>query len=56
MPVNVNEIESDVIPEPEPPASGGGHEPDWKTVSKMREMYGRLRRDMWRTTAEGFDD
>jgi hypothetical protein len=57
MPVNVNEIVSNVVPEPESTDSqSGGPEPDWKQAERTREMDTRLFRDRWRTAAEAFDD
>jgi hypothetical protein len=56
MPVNVGEIVSDVIPEPEASASGGGSEPEWQRAARLRALEAWLRRDRLRTAAEGFDD
>jgi hypothetical protein len=56
MPVNVNEIVSNVVPEPEPASPGSGGDADWRYAARIREMDARLCRDRWRTAAEGFDD
>jgi hypothetical protein len=56
MAVNVDEIVSNVTPEPELPATGSSIEPDWRRLSHARELNARVRRDRLRTAAEGFDD
>ncbi len=55
MPVNIGEMVSSVTPEPED-SSGGGVEAEWQKLAGLRELYARMRRDLRRTAAEGFDD
>jgi hypothetical protein len=57
MTVNVSELTTEVIPEPEPPPAAASHEePAWELVERARETSSRLVRDRVRTAAEGFDD
>ncbi len=58
MPVNIDEIVSSVIPEPEQQSGGSeaGNEPGWKRAAQMRALYALVARDRMRTAAEGFDD
>lgn len=58
MTVNVNQLITEVIPEPEPSAAPGGSDEQqvWDAVARAREAYSRLMRDHARTEAEGFDD
>lgn len=57
MAINVDEIVSSVIPEPEQQSSGRGTgEPDWKRSAQMRALHALIFRDRMRTSAEGFDD
>ncbi len=57
MPVNVDEIVSNVQPEPEPLGGGGApSDPEWKQDAQTRRLVACIRRDMQRTAADGFDD
>ena len=58
MAVNVDEIVSSVIPEPEQPtgAAEAGHQPGWKTAAQIRALHASIACDRRRTAAEGFDD
>jgi hypothetical protein len=58
MAVNVDEIVSSVIPEPEEQggsSEGGGGE-SWKKVAQFRAFHALNIWDRTRTSAEGFDD
>ena len=56
MSVNVGEIVSSVTPEPESSSAGAGGEAEWQRAAQLRELHARIRRDLLRTAAEGFDD
>jgi hypothetical protein len=57
MAVNVEQLTTDVIPEPEPSPGGGSQETKtWETIERAREAYSRWMRDRCRTSAEEFDD
>ena len=57
MAVNVEQLITDVIPEPEPSATGSPKEAkSWDVIQRTREAYSRWMRDRYRTAAEGFDD
>jgi hypothetical protein len=58
MAVNVDEIVSNVIPEPEEQsgASDAGSEPGWKRAAQIRALHALNVCDRTRTSAEGFDD
>ncbi len=58
MAVNVDEIVSSVIPEPEEQGGGseGGGEESWKRVAQFRAFHALNVWDRTRTSAEGFDD
>jgi hypothetical protein len=58
MSVNVDEIVSNVIPEPEEQssASSGASEPGWKKAAQIRAYHALNVWDCSRTSAEGFDD
>jgi hypothetical protein len=58
MTVNVDEIVSNVIPEPEEQSGGSGAatEPGWKKAAQMRAYHALNVWDRIRTSAEGFDD
>ncbi|HEX3722651.1 MAG TPA: hypothetical protein VHV31_07655 [Nitrolancea sp.] len=56
MPVNVDEIVSNVQPEPEPASGGAPTEPEWKQAAQTRRLVACIRRDAQRTAADGFDD
>jgi len=58
MPVNIDEIVSSVIPEPEQQSGGSdaGNEPGWKRAAQFRALHALVSRDRIRTAAEGFDD
>jgi hypothetical protein len=57
MPVHIDQLNTDVIPEPEPQASSR-RAPDapWDEEERARETSRRISRDLARTRAEGFDD
>jgi hypothetical protein len=57
MAVNVDQLTTEVIPEPEPSPRGGSQEnKTWDVIETTREAYSRWMRDRCRTAAEGFDD
>ena len=57
MAVNIEQLTTEVIPEPEPSTAGGsGETKSWDVIQKTREAYSRWMRDRCRTAAEGFDD
>lgn len=57
MAVNVDQLTTEVIPEPEPAPRGSSPESkSWDVIEKTREAYSRWMRDRCRTAAEGFDD
>lgn len=58
MSVNVDEIVSNVIPEPEEHSgnSSAGSEPGWKKAAQIRAYHALNVWDRTRTSAEGFDD
>lgn len=59
MPVNVDHLSSDLMPEAEPgqqPPSGGPASAGWEAVERLRAAQARLMEDRLRTRAEGFDD
>jgi hypothetical protein len=57
MPIHVDEMTSEVIPESEPVWSGGSAEANsWEALAQLRDQQARLLRDRLRTAAEGFDD
>jgi hypothetical protein len=58
MPVNVDNLTTEVVPEPEGPGSvpAGAARRPWEEAEKMREALARVKRDRGRTAAEGFDD
>jgi hypothetical protein len=58
MAVNVDEIVSSVIPEPEQSTGAAevGHQPGWKTAAQMRALHASIACDQRRTVAERFDD
>ena len=57
MAVNVDQLTTEVIPEPEP-SEAGAPPPSgpWEIVEQTRAAYSRWMRDHRRTSAEGFDD
>jgi hypothetical protein len=57
MAVNVDRLDTEVIPEPEPAPQGGAPPTKtWEVVEKTREAYSRWLRDRRRIAADGFDD
>ena len=57
MAINVGQLTTDVIPEPEPSSDGAAQETRaWEIIERTREAYSRLMRDRCRTAAEEFDD
>lgn len=57
MPVNVDEIVSNIQPEPESDtAAGAASEPEWRRASDLRSLLVCTRKDRHRTAADGFDD
>lgn len=57
MPIHIDEMTSEVIPESEPAPGGGSAETtNWEELAQLREQQARLLRDQLRTAAEGFDD
>jgi hypothetical protein len=58
MAVAVDQLTTEVIPEPEPSSANGSPDKDqtWEIVMRAREAHARLLRDRSRTAAEAFDD
>ena len=58
MAVNVDQLTTDVIPEPEPSATASRQDEQqrWDALMRAREAYSRVMRDHARTAAEAFDD
>lgn len=57
MAVNVDQLTTEVIPEPEPLSGSGSREAKaWEIIEKTREAYSCWMRDRCRTAAEEFDD
>lgn len=57
MAVNVDQLTTDVIAEPEPSTGGGSQEAkDWEFIERMRQAHSCWMRDRCRTAAEEFDD
>ena len=59
MTVNVDQLTTEVIPEPEPSRRRPAHqEPDVETLdrARARRRASTMMRDRARTAAEGFDD
>jgi hypothetical protein len=56
MAVHIDELSTEVVPEPEPPPGPRGGGAGWEEVTRMRESQSALLRDRLRTAAEGFDD
>lgn len=56
MSVHIDQLSTEVIPEPEPPPGARDGGPGWEEVTRVRESQSALSRDRLRTAAEGFDD
>ena len=57
MSVHIDQLHTEVIPEPESPAVPGvAADMPWDEEERAREMSRRMARDLARTRAEGFDD
>ena len=56
MPVNVDEIVSNVQAEPESDNTAASSQPDWKRAAESRQLAACIRKDRQRTAADGFDD
>lgn len=57
MAVNVDQLNTEVIPEPEPSPQGSVQPTKtWEVVERTQEAYSRWLRDRRRTAADGFDD
>ncbi len=57
MSINIENLSTEVIPEPEGPAGEAPTQTSsCEEAMRVREGYTRLRRDLSRTAAEGFDD
>jgi hypothetical protein len=59
MPVQINEMTTEIIAEPEQQLAGTGPQSDtdrWKELSVVRVVCTAIARLDWRTRAEGFDD
>lgn len=59
MAVNVDEIVSNVTPEPETAgasSAGSAGAPEWHGAAETRQLMARIKVDQKRTAAEGFDD
>jgi hypothetical protein len=55
MSVHVEEMASEVIPEPEPGVESGAGSISWAEMDRHRALAYRLAMDRARTCAEGFD-
>ena len=57
MAINIEQLDTDVVPEPESSLGGGSQETKaWVINERTREAYSCWMRDRWRTAAEEFDD
>jgi hypothetical protein len=56
MPVNVDEITSDVTAEAEPESPMTGETTSWQEVERLRAAQAQIACDQRRTAAEGYDD
>ena len=59
MPVNVDNLTTEVIPEPEGPGSermAKAASRSWEEAEKLRGALARIKYDRSRTAAENFDD
>jgi hypothetical protein len=56
MPVHIDQMTSEVIPESEPASGGNEESTSWEALAQLRDRQARILRDRLRTTAEGFDD
>lgn len=57
MAVNIDQLTTEVIPEPEPSPQGGMQPTKtWEVFERTHEAYSQWLRDQCRTAAEGFDD
>ncbi len=56
MPVHIDQMTSEVIPEVEPASGGNKGTTSWEELAQLRDRQMRLLRDRLRTAAEGFDD
>jgi len=57
MAVNVDQLNTEVIPEPEPSPRDGSQETEtWEMIERTHEAYSRWLRDRRRTAADEFDD
>ncbi len=58
MPVNIGELTSEVVPEPEssPPAASVGEDRMWVELRRHRRNERRREQEESRTRARGFDD
>lgn len=57
MTVHIDQLTSEVLPEPEPGASIAAAPAEWwEELDRVRQAGSRLLRDRQRTGSEGFDD
>ena len=56
MPVQIDEVVSEVTTEPEVPAAAPAQVPEWREMERVRGAGAHLRCDRFRTAAEGYDD
>lgn len=56
MAVNVDQMITEVVPEPEPASADAEKIKDWEMIERTCQAHSRWLRDHYRTAAEGFDD
>jgi hypothetical protein len=57
MPVHIDQLTTDVIPEPESAAAVTAvSEKPWEEEERARDLTRRLKQNAGRTSAKGFDD
>lgn len=56
MTVHIDNLTTEVVPEPEPPGESSDESKPWEELEQLRRSYSRMLRDLSRTAAEGFDD
>jgi hypothetical protein len=56
MPVHVDRVLSEIVPEAEPAATGPAKAAPWEEAERLRALLVHEEADRMRTRAEGFDD
>jgi hypothetical protein len=56
MPVHVDRVSSEIVPEAEPAPERKGTRPRWEEAERLKALLAREERNRMRTRAEGFDD